>query len=338
MAKRPTREDVARLAGVSPSTVSYVVNKGPRSVSAATVERVHQAIQELGYRPHAIARSLRAGNTRTVGLLVASFLRPGLVYQVNAIQNSLAERDYALIISSSHEDSETERRMLDVMASQAIDGLLFIPAGDQNRDLVMEFIDNNVPVVFIDRTIREVPADTVMTDNVEAAREATEFLIGRGHRHIICISFSHKASSALDRVEGYQKAMQAHDLQTKAKDVLVVEEQSHEAAEAAVLAYVERHGAPEGVLCTTRTIAFGVVKAFRQLNLQMPDPLAIVGGFFQWPCTELHDPPLPVIEQDKAGMAQQAVEFLIDRMNGNDAPPRVVLLDAKLVIPEDQTK
>jgi DNA-binding LacI/PurR family transcriptional regulator len=332
MAKRPTREDVARLAGVSPSTVSYVVNEGPRSVSAETRKRVLQAIQELGYRPHALARSLRAGNSRTVGLLVASFLRPGLVYQVNAIQNSLANLDYALIISSSHEDSVVERRMLDVMASQAIDGLLFIPAGEQNRDLVMEFVDNDVPVVFIDRTIPGVPADTVMTDNVKAAREATEFLIGRGHRHIICVSFSHKASSALDRVEGYQQAMREHDLHADSRHVLVVEEQSHEAAEAAMLTYIDRHGAPEGVLCTTRTIAYGVVRAFRQLDLHM-DPLAIVGGFFQWPCTELHDPLLPVVEQDKAGMAQQAVEFLIERMNGHDAPPRTVLLDAKLVVP-----
>ena len=170
MAKRPTRDDVAKLAGVSVATVSYVINDGPRPVAEDTRARVLEAVEQLGYRPHAIARSLKTGRTCTVGLLIPTLLSPGFAYLINEVEDCLASQDYALVLASSHEDSERERRMLDVMVSQSIDGLLYTPSGPRLRDQVAGLIENDVPVVFLDRYIPGVPADTVMTDNVQAGR------------------------------------------------------------------------------------------------------------------------------------------------------------------------
>jgi DNA-binding LacI/PurR family transcriptional regulator len=332
VAKRPTRDDVAGLAGVSVATVSYVVNNGPRHVSDAARARVLQAIAQLGYRPHAIARSLKTGNTATVGLLIPTLVSPGFPHLINAVEDCLAARDYALVLASSHEDPERERRMLDVLASQSIDGLLFTPTSSRHGGAVMQLMEQGMPVVFLDRNIPGVPADTVMTDNVRAARQATEFLIGRRCRRILCVSFSHEASSALDRVQGYSQALRQHDLPLDERMVLVIPDPSGEGTSSALEAYRASFGWPDGILCLSQMHTISVVRALRQRGIRIPDQVAIVGGFFVSPWDMLLEPPLPLVNQNMEYMAQQAVEFLMQRLRGDNPPPRAVLLDAELVV------
>ena len=175
MNKRPTRKDVAALAKVSVATVSYVVNGGPRPVAAETRERVLNAVEQLGYRPHAIARSLKTGNTHTVALLAQSLIEPFTGYFVNAIERCLDKHGYELILASSHEDREREKRLLDVLAARSIDGLLYIPVSNKDPEPVLAIIDEGIPVIFVDRYIPGVPADVVMSDNVAATRQLTDY-------------------------------------------------------------------------------------------------------------------------------------------------------------------
>jgi LacI family transcriptional regulator len=332
MAKRPTRDDVAKLAGVSVATVSYVMNNGPRPVSQVTRSRVLDAIEQLGYRPHAIARSLKTGRTCTVGLLTPTLLSPGFAYLINEVEDCLASHDYALVLASSHEDCDREQRMLDVMVSQSIDGLLYTPSGPWLRDQLVTLIENDVPVVFLDRHIPGVPADTVMTDNVEAGRQATEYLIRRGCRHIVCVSFSHEASAAVDRVEGYRQALRAHHLPVDETMILVIPDPAGEAGMSALVGYSDRFGLPDGIMCNNQTHTIGVLKALKERGVRIPDQVAIVGGFFVSPWDTLLEPPLPLVNQDMQRMARQAVEFLMQRLNGDDSPPRTVLLDPELIV------
>ena len=331
MAKRPTRDDVAKLAGVSVATVSYVVNNGPRPVAPETRAKVLVAIKELGYQPHAIARSLKTGNTQTVGLLIYSVVSPGSAFIADSVQNRLAEHDYALLLASTHGDPDTERRMLDVMSSQSIDGLITIPVGSKNRDLVEQFIERGVPVVFVDRTIIGVAADVVMTDNVLASRRAVNYLIDQGCKRILCISFSAEASSALDRVEGYRQALQNHNLPYDDNLVIVRAGPRGRQAALATMEHIDTYGLPDGILCTTQMITIEVMKALKTRNVRVPDQIKLVGGFFDSPWNELLDPPLPLVNQNIERMSEIAVEFLIERLNGDDSPPRCVLLDAELI-------
>lgn len=332
MAKRPTRDDVAKLAGVSVATVSYVINNGPRPVSEETRARVLTAIQELGYRPHAIARSLKTGRTRTVGLLIPTLLSPGFAYLINEVEDCLASHDYTLVLASSHEDGDREGRVLGVMASQSIDGLLYTPSTARHRDQVMQLIEEGVPVVFLDRYIPGLPADTVMTDNVEAGRQATEYLIQQGCRHIVCISFSHEASAALDRVQGYRQALCQQNIPVDEDRILVIPDPAGEKGMSALLEYSDSYGLPDGIVCTNQTHTIGVVKALRERRVRIPDQVAVIGGFFVSPWDRLLEPPLPLINQDMGRMARQAVEFLMERLGGDDSPPRTVLLDAELIL------
>jgi DNA-binding LacI/PurR family transcriptional regulator len=333
--KRPTRDDVAKLAGVSVATVSYVVNDGPRAVAPGTKARVLAAIEELGYQPHAIARSLKTGNTQTVGLLIHSVVSPGSAYIANAVQDRLVGHNYALLLASTHGNPEMERRMLEVMSQQAIDGLITIPATHKNRDLVERFTERGVPVVFIDRYIPGVDADVVMTDNVRAALRATDYLIQEGCRRIVCISFSAEASSALDRVEGYRQALVQHDLPVVEDLILVQPGPRGRKAAAALDEFIHTSGLPDGILCTTQMITIEVMKLFKSRGIRVPDQVRMVGGFFASPWNDLLVSPLPVVNQDMERMAEIAVEFLMQRVAGETFPCQTVLLDADLIIPGD---
>lgn len=334
MNKRPTRNDVAQLAGVSVATVSYVVNNGPRPVSEETRARVLAAIEELGYRPHAIARSLRTGNTRTIGLLIASLLPSFVGRLVNAVEDNLARRNYGLILASSHEDGELEKRMLEVLADQSIDGLLYIPTSSNNGEKVERLINEGIPVVFIDRLINGVPADAVMTDNVNAAKRATEYLIKNSCCDIICVSFSDEASSALDRVEGYRQALCEQGLPVEEHKVLVVKYASGEDVDASLERYIDAHGLPDGILCASDSFLTSTIKTLHMRGIKIPEQVRVTGGFTAStsPWHELLESPPPLVCQDFQGMAQKAVEFMMERLSGDDRPPRTELIDAEFII------
>jgi LacI family transcriptional regulator len=332
VSKRPTRDDVARLAGVSVATVSYVVNDGPKSVAPKTRAKVLAAIKELNYKPHSIARSLKTGNTNTIGLLFHSVISPGSAYIANVVQSRLAEHGYSVILATTHGDHELERRMLDVLTSQSIDGLIMIPTSSHNRDRVIELKQSGIPVVFVDRIMPGVDVDVVMSDNVKAASLATEYLIKQGRRDIVCISFSSEASSAIDRVEGYRRALAKHSLPVAEKKILLSAGPRDRDAGTIIMDYVDRYGLPDAILCTRQMIAIEVVKVLKERGIRIPEDVAIIGGFFNSPWNALLDPPLPLVNQDLEYMSELAVDFLIERINGDDAPPRTVLLDAELII------
>jgi len=290
------------------------------------------AVEELGYRPHAIARSLRTGRTRTVGLLIPTLLSPGFAFLINEVEDCLASHDYALVLASSHENGDRESHMLDVMVSQSIDGLLYTPSSPRLRDQVVQLVDAGVPVVFVDRHIPGVPADTVMTDNVKAGRQATEYLIQHGCRQIVCVSFSHEASAAVDRVEGYRQALRQHNLPVDEKLILVIPDPAGEMGMSALLEYSDTFGLPDGIMCNNQTHTIGVVKALRERGVSVPEQVAVIGGFFVSPWDTLLEPSLPLVNQDMRHMARKAVEFLMQRLDGDDSPPRMVLLDPELIL------
>jgi LacI family transcriptional regulator len=330
--KRATRNDVAKLAGVSVATISYVVNNGPRPVSEETHARVSAAIEKLGYRPHAIARSLKLGNTRTIGLLVPSLLPSLFGHLVTAVEDQLANRDYGLILASSHEDYNRETHMLNVLVDRSIDGLLYIPMSSRLNESIMEIIDRGIPVVFVDRYTPGVPADVVMTDNVGAARQVTNHMIQSGCRKIVCISFSDEASSALDRVEGYRQALRDHNLPVDEKMILLAMWPFGESVASSLLAHIDTYGLPDGIFCTVEGFFSEVIKTLRQIGVRVPDQIQVAGGFTASPSPwqELMDKSIPIVRQNYQSIAQRAVEILINRLSGEISSPRTILVPGEL--------
>lgn len=327
---RPTRNDVARLAKVSTATVSYVLNDGPRPVAKATRARVQAAIKKLKYHPHAIARSLSKGKSQTVGFLAPSLVAAFQAHLVDAVEENLARRGYDLLLASSHEDSAHEIQMLNTLASRSIDGLLLVPTSSGSSAKIRELIGRGLPVVFVDRYVAGVAADVVATDNEEAALHATSYLIGKGCKRLVCISFSDEASSAIDRANGFRKALSQHGLAVQDHPVLHVRYAAGESVSTQLSAHLARFGVPDGILCSTDGFLVETVKFLRSQGVRVPGQVQVTGGFFVSPWNEILAPPLPIVSQDYRRIADHAVQFLIERIEGTGpAPaPRLQLIPA----------
>jgi LacI family transcriptional regulator len=329
--KRPTRNDVAKLAGVSVATVSYVVNDGPRPVNEDTRQKVLDAIIELKYHPHAIARSLKTGNTNTIGLLVPSLLPTLFGHLVTAFEDELAVRNYGLILASSHEDYDREQSMLNVLANRFIDGLLYVPMSEKHDGMIAQLIESGVPVVLVDRYIQEINADIVTTDNVEAARHATASLIKKGCRRILCLSFSDTASSSLDRVQGYYRAHQECGLDVDHSLELLITWPFGKSVKEVLISYIHENGLPDGILCTVEGFLTEALQTLRELDVRIPDQVHLAGGFgasFS-PWKELIEPPVLIIRQNYQEIAKIAVECMMERLNGESLPARTMLIPAE---------
>lgn len=177
-----TRNDVARRARVSPGVVSYVLNDGPRPVAKETRKRVLDAVKELGYRPDGLARSLRIGRTRTLGLVLPDASNPFFAELARAIENAAYARGHAVMVCNSADDSTREHTYIQSLADRRIDGLILISA-TSSQDL-SDVTGISIPVVALDRSPDESPISTIRSDNEHGAYLGATHLIGHGHRRI----------------------------------------------------------------------------------------------------------------------------------------------------------
>ncbi|MCD4672649.1 MAG: LacI family transcriptional regulator [Anaerolineaceae bacterium] len=327
MSKRSTRSEVAKLARVSVATVSYVVNNGPQKVSPETRQRVLDAVEELRYRPDAIARSLKTGHSHIVGVIVPTVASPGMAMMANIIQETLASNDYFAIIASTRERQDLEEKMVDLMVSQSVDGLIVCPVGIQHYQQLEDLADNNIPLVFMDRHIPDFPADRVMTDNVAVTKQAVRYLVKQGCRKMVCISFSRTASSAIDRFEGCLQGLQTDDGTVAEIKNLIVEDPTGSLAEAAFFSFIESYGLPDGIVCTTQEIGISVLKALRSQKIAYPMQKFII---FDADWAEMMMPPLPMISQNFFEIGRKTVQLLIERMKDSSNPFQFVHIEANL--------
>jgi DNA-binding LacI/PurR family transcriptional regulator len=319
---------VARLAGVSSATVSYVLNNSPKPVTEETRKKVLLAVQQLGYKPHAFARGLKTGNTCTIGLVIPVVASSGMAYLASIVQDELLLHGYQVIMANAHEDPEREKDLLEVLSAQPVDGMIVSPASLYETRRFDQIIDFGIPLVFMDRYAQGVNADRVTTDNISATRYATNYLIGQGCQKILILSFSMVASSALERLDGFRQAMSMQGIPVETNQILVIRDPNGDSIERTVLEHIGHHGFPDGVLCTTQELGINFVRALQHQGIPIPNKKVVI---FDADWAELLSPPIPVIKQNLHSMASTAVRLLIDRLNGSAYPPQVILCEAEKI-------
>src|SRR5262249_13773745 len=196
-----TRKQVAQRAGVSEATVSYVVNNGPRPVAAETRSRVLAVIEELGYHPSDIARSLRLQRTSTIGLILPDTANPFYGEIARIIENAGYAEGYTVILCNSNLDIAREREYIHILRAKRVAGLVIIPTGVEGLELLR---DTNICTVVLEYEI--AGAYCLVADDFQGGRAATEHLLKLGHRRIGCITRAGDTSSSRKRVQGYRKA------------------------------------------------------------------------------------------------------------------------------------
>jgi LacI family transcriptional regulator len=312
--------DVARIAGVSASTVSHVLN-GTRKVNTATRLRVESAIEETGYRRNVVARSLAAGRTHTVGLSISALTNPYFGSLVHAVERALSDAGYVLIVGDSHDDVESEKRVTDSLLDRQVDGMIVAPAAGSERVTLPEITRTGTPLVLIDRSV-DVGSDQVGPENFSSARSLTEHLLDLGHRRIAVVRGLAGISSTTERFDGYSTALADRGIAVDA--ALVLDGDSNtDVAEREVHSLMSGENRPTALVSLNNSMTIGTLKAVRRRGLSIPADVAFVCyDDFEW--SDLFEPKLTAAAQDVETIGTTAVELLLRRIRGQDGAPQQI--------------
>jgi LacI family transcriptional regulator len=323
-----TIKDIAKQARVSVATVSYVVNK-TRYVSPELSARVIRAIEELGYSPNAVARSLRQKSTKMIGLIVPDSSNPFFAEIAKGVEDAGYERGYSVILCNSNASIERELVYLDLLRSKRVEGIIFIATTTQVEQ-IRPFVKSGIPVVIFYRDIPGVDVDTFWIDNFRAGYIAARRLIQLGHRQIACIQPKSAESPSGLRVEGYKRAMEEHGL---AWDEALMPRGDNlvSGGKAAVQALAESGRAFTAIFSSNDAMAIGAMRALRNLGYQIPQDVSII-GVDDIILASYSEPPLTTVAQPKYEAGCQAVDFLIERIEGGyDQGSRNIQLEIELI-------
>lgn len=303
-----TRDDVARLAGVSNAVVSYVVNGGPRPVAEVTRVRVLEAIERLGYRPNGAARALRLARTRTIGLLVRDNTNPFFAEFAHAVEDAAFARNHAVLLGNSSGSTDREASYLGAFLDRAVDGLMIIGLSDSPH--FDDVFERGTPLVVLDRVPTRSGLAVVVVDNTGGARLATRHLIEHGHRVIGCVRGPTGIAAAEERVAGWRSALRSAKL-PHPRNLVVAGEFTREGGYRATLELLAGSPAPTAVFVSSDVQAIGALSAVREAGLRVPSDVAVV-SFDGTDESAFTDPPLTAIREPLADMAAKALSLLLD--------------------------
>lgn len=321
-----TIKDVARLAGVSVSTISKYLNGG--NVLEENAEAIRKAIAELDYRVNPFARSLKTQRSRAIGVLLPEMTPPFFGRVIMSLDRCLREQGYHTLISCFSSSYGLERENLQFLINNGVDGLIYAPEDISTEEFYELTANCSIPTVQIDRMIPGVASDTVLVDNAEAAYDAVEHLIGKGHRRIAAITGPKSVYSAKERLVGYLRALSDNNILYD--DQLVISgPYEFGTGYHALDMLLNLADPPTAVFTTNYDFTIGLVTAARERGLNIPEEMDIFGFDCEQICTMMR-PPLPVIHQPEDEIGQLAANYMIQRLEGYTGEPRVTKLKCKL--------
>ena len=322
-----TINDVAKKAGVAPMTVSRVINQSGYT-SPEVRARVQAAIDELGYMPNTLARSLRIRRTNTLALILTDITNPFFTTLARGVEDAASAAGYTVLFGNSDESEEKEMRYLDMILQKRVDGILLVPAG--GSILPVEHIRQvGTPLVVLDRRIPGEVVDVVRCDTEDGAYQLTRLLLELGHRQISMLTGPAHVSTAEDRAIGFRRAMHAAGIATPK-----VNYGSFTLDSGYTMAYkaLSDQPRPTALVAANNFIAVGALKAIRAAGLEVPDDVALA-GFDDLPPSMMVEPFLTVAAQPAYEMGRQAAELLIKRLASTGAePPQEILLPVELLV------
>jgi LacI family transcriptional regulator len=319
--------DVALKANVSIATVSRVVNKSDHKVNPTTREKVLAAIQELDYRPNALAKGLLMKKTMTIGIIIPDISNPYYAEIVRGIQDTADRAGYAVLLHNTDGKQERIIRHIYLLREKSADGVIFcggIINGYETLSILKELKEH---VVVVGR--HEVDFPAVMVDNMGGATQAVQHLIDLGHRRIGCIGGPDGSTTAADRLTGYRNAL-AQNGMTLNEHLVKRGTWNPESGYLLAKELLEGPERPTAIFSANDQMAFGVIKAGRELGLAVPRDLAVV-GFDNVPPGSYFDPPLTTVEIPMYDIGTASMQMLIDLLSGGKFE-KLKLFNTKLLV------
>lgn len=325
-----TINDVADEAGVSVATVSHVIND-TRYVSEELTERVQEAMEELGYHPNALARSLKTEKTQTIGLIASDISNPFFSTLLRGVEDQALEKDHSLIVCNTDETLKKEKLYVDVLTQKKTDGLIVAPTGKSDENL-LSLKERGVPLVFVDRKLDNFGAPAVLSDNIGGAKSATRHLINLGHRRIGIILGLEKVNTSRERLKGYEKAMNEAGIEIKPELIKEGYSQIAGGAEAAN-ELLSLNPPPTAIFSANNLMTIGAMQGIQGAGLSCPEDVSLVGfDDFEWAST--FKPRLSTVAQSPYEIGSKSIELLFKRMEGDAIKEKEIRMQTELKIRE----
>lgn len=324
-----TIQDVARLAGVSPTTAKRAL-KEPDKLTPDTLARVQQAIAQLHYEPDQRAGSLRGGQSRTVGLIVGSILEPFFGQFARTAAHVLAEADHTLIITENEYSAARELTELSRLYGQRVAGILLRPGyGTESHEYLRRLISRGVAITEYDYHHPQNDLPSVMLDNAGAVRQAVTHLHALGHRRIAALGTYDPLTHPEERSRAFPEIMNDLGLTVPAeyrRVTLLTEDSAYRLTHD----LLDLPRPPTALLALTGTQASGAYRALRERGVRLPHDISLI-SFDNYPWTALVEPPITVLEQPVEEMARQAAHLMLAQLEGRTPVSTHAVLPARLI-------
>lgn len=323
-----TMKDIAKLAGVSTSTVSHVINKS-RFVSEEISLRVNNAAQQLNYRPSALARSLKINRTKTIGMLVTTSTNPFFGEVVKGVERSCYQQGYNLILCNTEGDNERMRESINTLLQKRVDGLILMCSSLEGEriDVFEQYPD--IPVVVMDWGPMLFTSDKIQDNSLRGGYLAAKYLIESGHQQIGCITGPLVKHQAQMRYEGYKRALNEAGLDFNANWIIEADFECEGGYEAFNKMFA-KGPLPSSIFVCNDMMAMGVINAANEKGIRIPQDLSII-GYDDIHIAKFMSPSLTTIHQPKYRLGKAAVEALLNRLEKGAIDAQVVQLEPTLV-------
>ncbi|MEZ9876429.1 HTH-type transcriptional repressor PurR [Vibrio breoganii] len=325
-----TIKDVAKLAGVSTTTVSHVINK-TRFVAEATQERVMDAVKELNYAPSAVARSLKCNTTRTIGMLVTQSTNPFFAEVVDGVESYCYRQGYTLILCNTGGLYEKQRDYIRMLAEKRVDGIL-VMCSDLTEEL-RGMLDSHpgIPKVVMDWGPESSSADKIIDNSEEGGYLATKYLVKNGHTRIACLTGQAEKLACIERISGYKRALKEANIDFDEKRIFEGNFECDTAVETAdKLFAIPEEQRPTAVFCFNDIMALGLISRLRQHGLLVPEDISII-GYDNIDLAAYFAPPLTTVHQPKRRVGKTAFEILLERIKDKEHDRRVFEMHPELI-------
>lgn len=328
MKKKILISDIARDLGVSVTTISFILNGKAKEkrISDGLTKRVLEHVQKVGYKPNELAKSLRTGKTKIIGLVIEDISNPFFANIARLIEAKAYSRGYRIIYCSTDNQPEKATELIQLFRDRHVDGYIITPS-EGVRDTIASLLNSQLPVVLFDRYIPGLETSHVITDNVRGAYDATGHLAQQGYQRIAMVTLYSSQTQMRDRMDGYMRAIDTFKLQPYVKKVNMNDDEPTIIAD--FCAFMEDQQ-PDAVFFATNYLAIAGLKAIQQHRLPMP---AVV-SYDDHTLFKLFTPTITAVSQPIEAIAGELINILLNQLDGKEKGPKQVVLPSELIVRE----
>ncbi|HOP74449.1 MAG TPA: LacI family DNA-binding transcriptional regulator [Bacillota bacterium] len=336
--KRPTILDIARLAKVSPATVSRVLNDTGYPVKQELRERIREAARELNYRPNIFSQMLKGGTNREIGIIVPDLLNPFYAQLVSAVARQCVAHGFAPIVCSSFDSPKLEERQIDILLRQQVSGIILSSISDNEESIKKLTEPGAPPLILFDQSHEGFRGNIVSFDFFKGGYMAANYLIQCGHRNIAFVSHTLDRSSRKQIFDGFCKALADAGIELREEMVLIrPAEQDGDGdvhfnnGRALAQVLLECDKLPDAIMAINDITAIGIMDSLAQRGVKIPRDLSIV-GFDNIPMAAMVSPGLTTIHQPALETGRKAVELLFQHIDDPELPSTQITIQPELVV------